>query len=308
LNDGAADIEVDRDALARVARLRSRFRGALLGLAAGEAAAAPALYGRPGGSAPVRDLLGGGPLDLPRGAWAAHSALALASAHSLLATGRSDPEDQRARWRRWQQHGEGSATGECLGISASVARALVADRPDPALADGADALTRVAPFALRYLGDPDAMRQAVRASAAITSHRPETADAASAFADMMREALRGADPSTILAAGGHAAVPRLSYASPADGSSSEARPAAALAVVAGAFAAGSGWKDTVLRAVNLGGPADAFGALCGQLAGAHHGVEAIPAAWLAALAHRAQIEDLADALLTEVLVGLAEAA
>jgi hypothetical protein len=37
-------------------------------------------------------------------------------------------------------------------------------------------------------------------------------------------------------------------------------------------------------------------------------VEAIPAAWLAALAHRAQIEDLADALLTEVLVGLAEAA
>jgi ADP-ribosyl-[dinitrogen reductase] hydrolase len=89
---------------------------------------------------------------------------------------------------------------------------------------------------------------------------------------------------------------------------SEARPAAALAVVAGAFAAGSGWKDTVLRAVNLGGPADAFGALCGQLAGAHHGVEAIPAAWLAALAHRAQIEDLADALLTEVLVGLAEAA
>jgi ADP-ribosyl-[dinitrogen reductase] hydrolase len=176
------------------------------------------------------------------------------------------------------------------------------------LADGADALTRVAPFALRYLGDPDAMRQAVRASAAITSHRPETADAASAFADMMREALRGADPSTILASGGHAAVPRLSYASPADGSSSEARPAAALAVVAGAFAAGSGWKDTVLRAVNLGGPADAFGALCGQLAGAHHGVEAIPAAWLAALAHRAQIEDLADALLTEVLVGLAEAA
>jgi len=193
LNDGAADTDLERDALARVARLRSRFRGALLGLAVGEAVAAPALYGRPGGFAPVRDLLGGGPLDLPRGAWAAHTALALASAHSLLATGRSDPEDQRARWRRWQQHGEGSATGECLGISASVARALVADRPDPALADGADALTRVAPFALRYLGDPDAMRQAVRASAAITSHRPETADAASAFADMMRKPESGFD-------------------------------------------------------------------------------------------------------------------
>jgi ADP-ribosyl-[dinitrogen reductase] hydrolase len=308
VSDGAPESAAERDVLARVARLRSRFHGALLGLAVGEALSAPALYGRAGAFAPVRDLLGGGPLDLPRGAWAAHTALALASGYSLLATGRSDPADQLARWRRWQQHGEGSATGECLGISASVARALVEGCPDPSLHEGADALTRVAPFALRYMADRDAMSQALRVSAAVTSHRAETFEAVTAFADMMHAALCGAGPAAILAAGGRVAAPRLSYASPADGTSSDVRPASAVAIAAGALAEGAAWKDAVLRAVNLGGPADALGALCGQLLGAHHGAEVIPAAWVAAIARRAEIEDLADALLAEVLVGLADAA
>jgi ADP-ribosylglycohydrolase len=41
------------------------------------------------------------------------------------------------------------------------------------------------------------------------------------------------------------------------------------------------------------------------LAGAHFGVEAIPAAWRDALAQREDIEDLADRLLADALVGLA---
>jgi ADP-ribosyl-[dinitrogen reductase] hydrolase len=290
MTDAADDPAAERDALAQVARLRGRFQGALLGLAVGEALAAPALYGRPGAFPPVRDLLGGGPLDLPRGAWSAHSALAFATARSLLDTGHCDPADQLARWRRWQREGEGSATGECLGISASVARALVDGAPDPASADGVDALTRVAPFAMRHLADSAAMQRAVRCSAALTAHEPATFVAAAAFAGMMQAALRGADVRTVLAAGD----------GPAQGG--------LLATVVRSFAAGDGWKATVLRAVNLGGAADAAGALAGQLAGAYHGVAAIPAAWLDALAQREAIIALADALLAEVLVELAEAA
>jgi ADP-ribosyl-[dinitrogen reductase] hydrolase len=299
LSDDVAETAAERDLLAQVARLRSRFQGALFGLAVGEALSAPAIYGRPGAFAPVRDLLGGGPLDLPRGAWAAHMSLALGAARSLLETGGSDPADQRERWRRWQREGEGSATGECLGISASVARALVDGTPDPSLADAADAPARVAPFAMRYLDDREALRSAVRSSASVTCHEPRTLAATCVFADMVQLALRGAAPMTVLAAGDE--LRSVAW----EGSS---RPSAVLGAVVEGFADGAGFKETVLRAVNLGGPADAVGALSGQLAGAHYGVESIPAAWVAATAHRSMIADLADALLAEALVGLVDPA
>ena len=48
----------------------------------------------------------------------------------------------------------------------------------------------------------------------------------------------------------------------------------------------------------------ALGAIAGALAGAHFGVEAIPAAWREALAGRDEIEELADRLLADALVGL----
>lgn len=297
--DGADETLTPSDALERVARLRGRFHGALLGLALGEALAAPAVFGRPGGFAPVRDLLGGGPFDLPRGAWAANTALALGAARSLLDTQRSDPADQATRWRRWQQAGEGSATGECIGISASVARALVDGAPDRALADGADGLARVAPFAMRYLADHGTLQRTLRDSVALTAHETSTFAAAAAFADMMQAALRGADVRAVLTAGGD---PQQRHPT------AEAGPGALLTAVARAFAEGEGWRDIVLRAVNRGGPADAAGALAGQLAGACLGVAAIPVVWSEALVERASIGALADALLVEVLVDLAEAA
>lgn len=294
-----ADTVLETEALALVSRLRSRFQGVLVGLAVGEALAAPAVLGRPGAFAPVRDLIGGGPHDLPRGAWGDDTAMALCVAHSLVGTGRCDPDDQLLRYRRWQREGDGSATGECIGIGAGTARALVDGRPDGTVPDGPESLARVAPLAMRYWADDDALQAAVRAVTAVTCHDPTTFDAAARLAAMLRAALRGAPPEAILAAAA-AAGPAA-----ADGGSPSSAPAAVLGAAARCLVDGAGWKDIVLRAVNLGGPADALGAVTGALAGAHLGVEAIPAAWRASVARREDIEELADRLLAEVLVGLA---
>ena len=53
---------------------------------------------------------------------------------------------------------------------------------------------------------------------------------------------------------------------------------------------------TVLAAVNLGSDTDTTGAVAGGLAGLAYGEAAIPAEWLAALARRTDIEDLAARL------------
>jgi ADP-ribosyl-[dinitrogen reductase] hydrolase len=58
----------------------------------------------------------------------------------------------------------------------------------------------------------------------------------------------------------------------------------------------SSYKDAVLSAVNLGDDADTTGAIVGQIAGAHYGVESIPENWLRLLAMRPAIERLAHKL------------
>ncbi|WP_317164885.1 ADP-ribosylglycohydrolase family protein [Hymenobacter ginkgonis] len=56
------------------------------------------------------------------------------------------------------------------------------------------------------------------------------------------------------------------------------------------------YAATVLAAINLGDDTDTTGAVAGGLAGLAYGEEAIPGEWLAVLARRADIENLAARL------------
>src|SRR6185436_16095013 len=112
------------DVLDAARTLRERFQGALLGLAVGDALAANTQFRKPGSFAPVGDMLGGGPFDLPRGAWTDDTAMALKLAESLAEKESFDPRDQVERYTRWQHQGYLSATGQCVGITGGTARAL----------------------------------------------------------------------------------------------------------------------------------------------------------------------------------------
>lgn len=57
------------------------------------------------------------------------------------------------------------------------------------------------------------------------------------------------------------------------------------------------FEAAVLAATNLGDDADTTAAIVGQLAGAHYGVGAIPSHWLERLYMRADIDQMAEALL-----------
>jgi len=286
--------DFDADALAAVARLRSRFRGALLGLALGEALAAPAQLSKPGSFAPIRDLIGGGPFDLAPGSWTDDTAMALLLGQSVLECRGCDPLDQLSRFRRWQRDGEGSLCGECLGITASVSRALVDGEASDNVRDGADALVRVAPLVLWHYADEQALMKELEPMMRVTCRESSTLDTLTEFASVMHGAIRGkpfndSDRS------------RSADMTP---SRNETEASRALAIVKESMHEAKNWKDAVLRAVNRGGDADVYGATTGQLAGAVFGVESIPAGWLAMLAGRPMIEELADALLAEVLVRL----
>ncbi|WP_435021730.1 ADP-ribosylglycohydrolase family protein [Tundrisphaera sp. TA3] len=64
------------------------------------------------------------------------------------------------------------------------------------------------------------------------------------------------------------------------------------------------FEEAVTEVINLGGDADSTGAILGALAGAHYGIEAIPARWLAGLQNREGIEVRAEALARRSAEGL----
>src|SRR5690606_24521602 len=65
-----------------------RYRGCLLGLAAGDALGTTLEFRRPGTFTPLTDMIGGGPFSLQPGQWTDDTSMALCLAASLVETGR----------------------------------------------------------------------------------------------------------------------------------------------------------------------------------------------------------------------------
>jgi ADP-ribosyl-[dinitrogen reductase] hydrolase len=76
-------------------------------------------------------------------------------------------------------------------------------------------------------------------------------------------------------------------------------PAAALEAALWCFWHTTSFKQAVLTAANLGDGADTTAPLVGQLAGAYYGVQDIPGDWLEKLAFEEELLNVADSLLTK---------
>src|SRR3954464_14660550 len=178
--------------------MKDRFRGALLGLAVGDAVGTTVEFSPPGTFAPVTDMVGGGPFDLPAGAWTDDTSLALCLAESLVERG-WDPVDQLERYLRWYREGYWSSIGRCFDIGNATRAALERFErtrepyPGDAAPDAAGngPLMKLAPIVLAYAGRPeDAIRYAGE-SARTTTGALEAIEACRIFATLLLEALRG---------------------------------------------------------------------------------------------------------------------
>jgi ADP-ribosylglycohydrolase len=300
----------DPDTLAAARGLRGRFLGALLGLATGDAVAVATQYGRPGRFAPVGDLLGGGPFDLPRGAWSDDTAMTLCLAESLLECG-FDAHDQLSRYRRWQREGYLTATGQCVGITAGTTRALALSQwrrhtyfgtHDPESQDP-EALSRVAAVALYYFAQPARAMEYAAEAARTTIQAPAVLAACRALAQALHAALAGRPKEVILeqARAVRETLPQPippPAVPPVPGQTASEALQCALEVFAGT----GNFRDAVLAAANLGGNSDIVASVCGALAGAHYSAGAIPALWRNSLMKLQLLESCADRLLAHAML------
>ena len=101
-----------------------RFRGCLVGLAAGDAVGTAVEFRKRGTFEPVLDMTGGGLFGLNPGEWTDDTSMALCLAKSLVETRKFDPDDQMKRYCRWWKEGYLSSNGTCFDIGGTVSGAL----------------------------------------------------------------------------------------------------------------------------------------------------------------------------------------
>jgi ADP-ribosylglycohydrolase len=322
----APDVDPTRapDVMDAARSLRDRFQGSMMGLAVGDALAAHTQFRKPGSFAAIGDLLGGGPFDVPRGAWTDDTAMALLLAESLSERDGFDAHDQVQRYARWQREGYGSATGQCVGITASVARALAtaqyrrqpfAGSHDPDQLDK-EPLSRVAPVVMFFFADPAAAVARAAEAARITAQAPMVLDCVRLLAAILVQALAGREKATILR------PPRELWVLPStraevlavyEGSytgrdlaeiQAGGHVVQALEAALWAFQRSANFREGALACANLGRDSDVVTAVYGAIAGAHFGVSSIPGIWRNSLMRQEAVTDAADRLLTHALVAL----
>ncbi len=140
-----------------------RYRGAMLGLATGDALGTTLEFKSPGSFTPITDMNGGGPFNLEPGQWTDDTSMALCLAESLIECKNFDPVDQMNRYLRWYRNGHLSSNGHCFDIGNAVSTALrkFNKTGDPCAgststnAGGNGSLMRLAPIPLAYASKPE---------------------------------------------------------------------------------------------------------------------------------------------------------
>lgn len=293
--------------------LRDRYRGAMLGLACGDAVGTTVEFSPRGSFEPLTDMVGGGPFKLAPGQWTDDTSMALCLAESLVQCQGFDALDQMQRYLRWWQHGYLSSTGECFDIGMTVREALMrfasshdpfAGSSDPRKA-GNGALMRLAPAVLAYHRKPDELIERAVDSTRTTHAAPEAIDCSKVLAWVLHRALSGvAKGETRLGV-----LPMLRKPKVGDIAQGEFldKPitqiagtgycVASLEAALWCVAHTETFRDAILVAANLGDDADTTAAIVGQIAGVLYGARGIPQEWIARLHMREEITRYADDLL-----------
>lgn len=293
----------------------NRARGALLGLAVGDAIGTTVEFMPRGSFVPLNDMVGGGPFNLLPGQWTDDTSMALCLAASLIDNG-FDTHDQMQRYALWHDEGYMSSNGQCFDIGCATSDALArfrhtgdpvagSTRPDSA---GNGSIMRLAPVPIYYLDTPERAIQMSSRQSRTTHQAPECLAACRLLAEALIRALQGMTKEAVLAPLQQATPMSNALMLIAEGeykTKSEAQIKGSGYVVQSLEAAfwcfwhTSNFQDCVLLAANLGDDADTTAAVAGQLAGAFYGESGIPEPWLRKLAMATEIGQMAEQLATQ---------
>jgi ADP-ribosyl-[dinitrogen reductase] hydrolase len=292
-----------------------RVSGCLVGLAVGDAFGAPLEFQN---RREIRNRFPQGLREMiaspqrQKGEYTDDTQMALLIAASLLEKKGFAPQDLARRFEIWARTAPdvGLQTREVVSMARylqdpeSCAARYYADHPDDSAGNGA--LMRCAPVALFCLYSLDQLADMSRASARVTHCDPKAQSSCvilnawirATILDSVRDARQQA--LALLKKGEHFPWRRLMHIEryKEEDVSSTGYTVHTLEAAAWSFLTTESYEEAVVRAANLGDDADTTAAVCGALAGAFYGYDAIPQKWREALQNEKRIRELALALHT----------
>jgi ADP-ribosylglycohydrolase len=306
--------------------MTNHLRGALIGLAVGDALGAAVEFKSPGSFTPVTGYRSGGPHGLKAGEWTDDTSMALALADSIASVA-WDLNDQASRYVEWWKTGKYSVNGRCFDIgitTRSALRKFVASKDPLASGDtserasGNGSIMRLAPVPIGhadlYPNNIEELSRLADESSLPTHASQQCRSACRYLATVLAALARGEDRAAILSPDWKP-LQILNDIKPihplihevAQGSFRQRQPPAiegsgwvvkSLEAALWAFHDAGTFEEAVLRAVNLGDDADTTGAICGQLAGAFWGESGIPEPLRSGLARMNMIEEALAGIVT----------
>jgi len=289
-----------------------RFTGCLVGLAVGDALGAPLefmsrerirqQYGR------VTEMIGGGWLRLEPGQYTDDTELMLCQARSIVECGGFDPEDTVQRFVHWLDGAPSDVGITTRATLSQVQQGAPWEEASRRTYDwqggktaGNGGLMRCAPIGLLHVRDEAALVRDSLTSCRLTHWHPVAGWACATLNLAIAALVRGTPKAELLSW----LFPRVEE--PTVRSALEAVPGLALGSLHAsgyavdclqaafwAYLTTETFEEALVAVVNLGEDTDTAGAVCGALAGAAYGYEAIPARWRDVLVGREEITALAD--------------
>jgi ADP-ribosyl-[dinitrogen reductase] hydrolase len=295
--------------------LVDRAKGALLGLACGDAVGTALEFQKKKSPNTITDMIGGGPFNLKKGQWTDDTSMALCLGYSLVEKGGSNPKDQMDRYCRWKNEGYLSSTGECFDIGTTVRQALVryestgnpiSGWTNP-MAAGNGCIMRLAPVVLYYFPDLQKVLHFAAESSRTTHGCLECIESTQLLAAQIYTSLNGIDKKEIIFQKGVSfSAPKVAAIARGDFLSKKQWQLNGSGYVIETMESAlwcfhntTNFKEAVLLAANLSDDADTVAAICGQIAGAYYGFEDIPKEWLRNLYMAKEIEALAVKLINK---------
>jgi len=298
--------------------LEDRFCGCLLGLAVGDALGGPVELMQPSEIAqkyngPLREMVGGGWLHLSPGEHTDDTQLMICTAESIVAHGAFESGDVVRRYLTWYADNPKDVGGITDSAISRMKRGMswreatyAAHLEHKGASAGNGSVMRSVPLALFRFDDPSNLMIESRECARLTHWNELSAHATSALNLVIACLLQGIE---FEGAVEHMRKKVKRYgAEIVDSLERSARQTHqisttgfvldTLAIAWRSMLQTTTFEEAVVLAVNLGGDADAQGALVGALAGARWGAAAIPSRWLERLHSRTHIHDLGSRLLT----------
>ena len=300
-----------QDATDASGRLRDQFRGALLGLAVGDALGGPLEF-QPArdSNALVTEMIGGGWQRLTPGEWTDDTQMTLCIVDSLLTKRIFDPDDISRRFVQWMK-----TSPQDIGLHTS--RVLDAiSKGDPWEEASRDvqelspdnapngSLMRCAPLALFFYRQPDVLQSLSPVLSRIT-HAHADCEQACVFLNVaISLLLLGKRPSDVIDLTyeqcDKASLELKERVGRAMQQRNDTSPTGhvldTLEVALWSYLHTPSFETAVVAAVNRGADADTVGAVTGALAGARYGLSGIPERWLLPLKELDRLISSADGL------------